>query len=183
MYKKSNSKGFSLFELLVVIVIISILSGLGFVTFKTTLDRTKESLAISNLINIDEFVRTELFVINHNIIENAPHIKTGDEKWKNEVHSLNQFISGLSSFFDIYLDPTNFLNPFQPGRVKQVYSETLQSDTSDPYYKKKGSILFRLDPDHTDHGSKTSGNRFFQMIYYEEDNIINPQYTKTYILE
>ena len=77
MYKKSNSKGFSLFELLVVIVIISILSGLGFVAFKTTLDRTKESLAISNLINIDEFVRTELFVINHNILENAPQIKTG----------------------------------------------------------------------------------------------------------
>jgi prepilin-type N-terminal cleavage/methylation domain-containing protein len=185
MYKKSNSKGFSLFELLVVIVIISILSGIGFVAYKTTLERTKDTLAKTNYINIDEFIRIELVVINNKMFDDAPNIKVGENNWKNNVHTLNEFLNGIAIFFDIYLDPSNFYNPHQSGnvkRVKQVYSETYQNDVNDPYFKKKGSILLRLHPDYLEHGSKIKGKRFFQLIYFRNDNVIDTQYTKTFVL-
>lgn len=180
-----NQKGFTLFELLVVVVIISILSGIGFVTYKTTLERTKDTLAKTNYINIEEFIRIELAVINNKMFDNAPNVKVGENNWKNNVHTLNKFLNGVAIFFDINLDPSNFYNPYQSGnvkRVKQVYAETYQNDVNDPHFKKKGSIVLRLHPDYPEDGSKVNGKRHFQMIYFSDDNIIDTQYTRTYFL-
>lgn len=180
-----NQKGFSLFELLVVVVIISILSGIGFVAYKTTLERTKDTLAKTNYINIDEFIRIELVVINHKMFEDAPNVKVGENNWKNNVHTLNEFLNGVAIFFDIYLDPSNFYNPYQSGnvkRVKQVYSETSQNDVNDPHFKKKGSIVLRLHPDYPEDGSKVNGKRYFQMIYFINDDVVDSQYIKTFTL-
>lgn len=180
-----NQKGFSLFELLVVVVIISILSGIGFVAYKTTLERTKDTLAKTNYINIDEFIRIELVVINHKMFDDAPNVKVGENNWKNNVHTLNEFLNGVAIFFDIYLDPSNFYNPYQSGnvkRVKQVYSETSQNDVNDPHFKKKGSIVLRLHPDYPEDGSKVNGKRYFQMIYFINDDVVDSQYIKTFTL-
>lgn len=180
-----NQKGFSLFELLVVVVIISILSGIGFVAYKTTLERTKDTLAKTNYINIDEFIRIELVVINHKMFEDAPNVKVGENNWKNNAHTLNEFLNGVAIFFDIYLDPSNFYNPYQSGnvkRVKQVYSETSQNDVNDPHFKKKGSIVLRLHPDYPEDGSKVNGKRYFQMIYFSNDDVVDSQYIKTFTL-
>ena len=71
------------------------------VAYKTTLERTKDTLAKTNYINIDEFIRIELVVINNKMFDDAPNIKVGENNWKNNVHTVIDFIHGIAIFFDI----------------------------------------------------------------------------------
>ena len=63
---KKNS-GFSLVELLVVVAIIGVLSGVGIVGFQRYTETAKQKVALQNLDTVVDFFSTELIILNNNI--------------------------------------------------------------------------------------------------------------------
>ena len=57
------------------------------------------------------------------------------------------------------------------------------NDANDSKVTNKGNIVFRVDPNYSTDGSKITGDRRFQVLYYSENGVINSANTKNFILK
>ena len=179
---KKNS-GFSLIELLVVVAIIGVLSGIGVVGFQRYVESAKQKVALQNLDTVVDFFSTELIILNNNINNQSSLVKVGNSKWTKETHNLDSFLTGSAKYHDLGFGLANFKNPFANQTIKQVYSLSDANDASNSNLTKKGNIILRVHPDFSTDGSKIQGDRKFQVIYYSEDNVIDATNTKNFTLK
>lgn len=179
---KKNS-GFSLVELLVVVAIIGVLSGVGIVGFQRYTETAKQKVALQNLDTVVDFFSTELIILNNNIQNQSALIKVGNAKWTKETHNLDSFLTGSAQYHDLGFGLANFKNPFENRTLKQVYSLSDPNDANDANLTLKGNIVFRVHPDHSTDGSKITGDRKFQVIYYSDDNQIDTPNIKNFTLK
>ena len=178
---KKNS-GFSLVELLVVVAIIGVLAGVGIVGFQRYTETAKQKVALQNLDTVVDFFSTELIILNNNIQNQSALIKVGNAKWTKETHNLDSFLTGSAQYHDLGFGLANFKNPFEDRTLKQVYSLSDTNDANDANLTLKGNIVFRVHPDHSTDGSKITGDRKFQVIYYKDDNQIDTPNIKNFTL-
>jgi prepilin-type N-terminal cleavage/methylation domain-containing protein len=178
---KKNS-GFSLVELLVVVAIIGVLAGVGIVGFQRYTETAKQKVALQNLDTVVDFFSTELIILNNNIQNQSALIKVGNAKWTKETHNLDSFLTGSAQYHDLGFGLANFKNPFENRTLKQVYSLSDTNDANDANLTLKGNIVFRVHPDHSTDGSKITGDRKFQVIYYKDDNQIDTPNIKNFTL-
>lgn len=179
---KKNS-GFSLIELLVVVAIIGVLSGIGTVGFQRYVEAAKNKVALQNYDTVIDFFSTELIILNNNINEKSSLIKVGSNKWTKDTHNLDAFLTGSANYHDLGFGLANFKNPFANQTIKQVYSLSDPDDASDSNVTKKGNIILRVHPDHSTDGAKITGDRRFQVIYYSDDDVIDTVNTKEFTLK
>ena len=179
----NKCRGFSLVELLVVVAIIGVISGIGIVGFQRYVEAAKEKVALQNLDTVADFFSTELIILNNDIQNESSLIKVGNNKWKKDTHNLNSFLTGSAKYHDLGFGLANFKNPYENRAIKQVYALSITDDASDINLTKKGNIVFRVHPDHPTDGAKIQGERRFQVIYYSDDGIIDETITKNYILK
>ena len=179
---KKNS-GFSLVELLVVVAIIGVLAGVGIVGFQRYTETAKQKVALQNLDTVVDFFSTELIILNNNIQNQSALIKVGNAKWTKETHNLDSFLTGSAQYHDLGFGLANFKNPFENRTLKQVYSLSDPNDANDANLTLKGNIVFRVHPDHSTDGSKITGDRKFQVIYYSDDNQIDTPNIKNFTLK
>jgi prepilin-type N-terminal cleavage/methylation domain-containing protein len=179
---KKNS-GFSLVELLVVVAIIGVLAGVGIVGFQRYTETAKQKVALQNLDTVVDFFSTELIILNNNIQNQSALVKVGNAKWTKETHNLDSFLTGSSQYHDLGFGLANFKNPFENRTLKQVYSLSDTNDANDANLTLKGNIVFRVHPDHSTDGSKITGDRKFQVIYYKDDNQIDTPNIKNFTLK
>ena len=179
----NKCRGFSLVELLVVVAIIGVISGIGIVGFQRYVEAAKEKVALQNLDTVADFFSTELIILNNDIQTESSLIKVGNNKWKKDTHNLNSFLTGSAKYHDLGFGLANFKNPYENRTIKQVYALSIPDDASDINLTKKGNIVFRVHPDHPTDGAKIQGERRFQVIYYSDDGIIDETVTKNYILK
>ena len=179
---KKNS-GFSLVELLVVVAIIGVLAGVGIVGFQRYTETAKQKVALQNLDTVVDFFSTELIILNNNIQNQSALIKVGNAKWTKETHNLDSFLTGSAQYHDLGFGLANFKNPFENRTLKQVYSLSDTNDANDANLTLKGNIVFRVHPDHSTDGSKITGDRKFQVIYYSDDNQIDTPNIKNFTLK
>ena len=178
---KKNS-GFSLVELLVVVAIIGVLAGVGIAGFQRYTETAKQKVALQNLDTVVDFFSTELIILNNNIQNQSALIKVGNAKWTKETHNLDSFLTGSAQYHDLGFGLANFKNPFENRTLKQVYSLSDTNDANDANLTLKGNIVFRVHPDHSTDGSKITGDRKFQVIYYKDDNQIDTPNIKNFTL-
>ncbi|WP_440679339.1 type IV pilin protein [Candidatus Pelagibacter sp. HIMB1517] len=178
---KKNS-GFSLVELLVVVAIIGVLAGVGIVGFQRYTETAKQKVALQNLDTVVDFFSTELIILNNNIQNQSALIKVGNAKWTKETHNLDSFLTGSAQYHDLGFGLANFKNPFENRTLKQVYSLSDPNDANDANLTLKGNIVFRVHPDYSTDGSKITGDRKFQVIYYKDDNQIDTPNIKNFTL-
>ena len=178
---KKNS-GFSLVELLVVVAIIGVLAGVGIVGFQRYTETAKQKVALQNLDTVVDFFSTELIILNNNIQNQSALIKVWNAKWTKETHNLDSFLTGSAQYHDLGFGLANFKNPFENRTLKQVYSLSDTNDANDANLTLKGNIVFRVHPDHSTDGSKITGDRKFQVIYYKDDNQIDTPNIKNFTL-
>jgi len=178
---KKNS-GFSLVELLVVVAIIGVLAGVGIVGFQRYTETAKQKVALQNLDTVVDFFSTELIILNNNIQNQSALVKVGNAKWTKETHNLDSFLTGSAQYHDLGFGLANFKNPFENRTLKQVYSLSDTNDANDANLTLKGNIVFRVHPDHSTDGSKITGDRKFQVIYYKDDNQIDTPNIKNFTL-
>lgn len=178
---KKNS-GFSLVELLVVVAIIGVLAGVGIVGFQRYTETAKQKVALQNLDTVIDFFSTELIILNNNIQNQSALVKVGNAKWTKETHNLDSFLTGSAQYHDLGFGLANFKNPFENRTLKQVYSLSDTNDANDANLTLKGNIVFRVHPDHSTDGSKITGDRKFQVIYYKDDNQIDTPNIKNFTL-
>jgi prepilin-type N-terminal cleavage/methylation domain-containing protein len=179
---KKNS-GFSLVELLVVVAIIGVLAGVGIVGFQRYTETAKQKVALQNLDTVVDFFSTELIILNNNIQNQSALVKVGNAKWTKETHNLDSFLTGSAQYHDLGFGLANFKNPFENRTLKQVYSLSDPNDANDANLTLKGNIVFRIHPDHSTDGSKITGDRKFQVIYYSDDNQIDTPNIKNFTLK
>jgi len=179
---KKNS-GFSLVELLVVVAIIGVLAGVGIVGFQRYTETAKQKVALQNLDTVIDFFSTELIILNNNIQNQSALVKVGNAKWTKETHNLDSFLTGSAQYHDLGFGLANFKNPFENRTLKQVYSLSDTNDANDANLTLKGNIVFRVHPDHSTDGSKITGDRKFQVIYYKDDNQIDTPNIKNFTLK
>jgi prepilin-type N-terminal cleavage/methylation domain-containing protein len=179
---KKNS-GFSLVELLVVVAIIGVLAGVGIVGFQRYTETAKQKVALQNLDTVVDFFSTELIILNNNIQNQSALVKVGNAKWTKETHNLDSFLTGSAQYHDLGFGLANFKNPFENRTLKQVYSLSDTNDANDANLTLKGNIVFRVHPDHSTDGSKITGDRKFQVIYYKDDNQIDTPNIKNFTLK
>ena len=179
---KKNS-GFSLVELLVVVAIIGVLAGVGIVGFQRYAETAKQKVALQNLDTVVDFFSTELIILNNNIQNQSALVKVGNAKWTKETHNLDSFLTGSAQYHDLGFGLANFKNPFENRTLKQVYSLSDPNDANDANLTLKGNIVFRVHPDHSTDGSKITGDRKFQVIYYSDDNQIDTPNIKNFTLK
>ena len=177
---KKIKNGFSLVELLVVITIIGVLSGIGTLAFKGAMELTKARISEKHFSDIIRHIETELLILNDNISSTSPAINvpgSKTNKWKIGTNTLNEFLIGLRNYYSTN-SGSNFKNPFSNSGSRQVYTSSLAVDNFDPVKNDKGNILLRVDPNFLADGAKTSGLRRFQAIYYQNDAIIDVNKTE-----
>ncbi|MDB3873425.1 prepilin-type N-terminal cleavage/methylation domain-containing protein [Pelagibacteraceae bacterium] len=179
---KKNS-GFSLVELLVVVAIIGVLSGVGIVGFQRYVESAKQKVALQNFDTVIKFFSTELILLNNNIQTESALIKVSNVKWKRGVHNLNSFLEGAAKYHDLGYGLASFRNPYQNQSIKQVYSTSIPDDANSSNLTKKGNIVLRVHPDHATDGAKIAGDRQFQVLYYVDDGVIDTTNTKSLTLK
>ena len=172
--------GFSLVELLIVIAIIGVLSGIGSLAFQGAMESTKEKVAEKNFSDIIKHINTELLILDDFISLTSPAIvvPNSGNYWEMGTNTLDEFLIGLRNYYSTNSVPT-FKNPFKSSDTKQVYALSLLEDSNDPMIDDKGSIVLRVDPDFLADGVKSSGLRKFQVIYYQNKGVINTNKTKS----
>lgn len=178
-----SSKGFSLVELLVVVAIIGILASVGTVGFQQYVEGAKNRLADTNYRNVVDYLKVELAVLNNGILDESPTVKVGSSLWKQGTHSLNDFINGAAQYHDLGTGLANFKNPHLNSEGRQVFSLSNADDAADPNINIKGTIVLRVHPSYSGDGSKTSGERNFQAIYYKDDNTIDTNKVTSFVLK
>ena len=177
---KKIINGFSLVELLIVLAIIGVLSGIGTLAYKGAMETVKVRVAEKHFEEIVRHIKTELLILNDSISSTSPAINLPDsetDKWEMGTNTLDEFLIGLRNYYLIN-SATSFTNPFNAPGSRQVYSLSLAADRFDPMNDDKGSILLRVDPNFLADGAKTSGLRRFQAIYYQNDAIIDVNKTE-----
>ena len=181
--KSFAQAGFTLVELMIVVAIIGVLAGVGIVGYQSYTDSAKSRVALANYNSVKRFVDTELTLLNNNIQNQSALVKVGNAKWTKETHNLDSFLTGSAQYHDLGFGLANFKNPFENRTLKQVYSLSDPNDANDANLTLKGNIVFRVHPDHSTDGSKITGDRKFQVIYYSDDNQIDTPNIKNFTLK
>ena len=89
--------GFSLVELLIVIAIIGVLSGIGSLAFQGAMESTKEKVAEKNFSDIIKHINTELLILDDFISLTSPAIvvTNSGNYWEMGTNTLDEFLIGL----------------------------------------------------------------------------------------
>ena len=172
--------GFSLVELLIVIAIIGVLSGIGSLAFQGAMESSKEKVAEKNFSDIIKHINTELLILDDFISLTSPAIvvPNSGNYWEMGTNTLDEFLIGLRNYYFTTSVP-NYKNPYKSLDTKQVYALSLSEDSNDLLRDDKGSIELRVDPNFLGDGVKTSGLRKFQVIYYKSNGVIDTDKTKS----
>ena len=178
---KKIKNGFSLVELLVVVAIIGVLTGIGTLAYNGAMDTVKTRVATKHFDDIVRYIKTELIILDNNISPTSPAINvpgSATDKWEMGTNTLNEFLIGLRNHY-LTNSVSSFKNPFSNENTRQVYTTSLPADNFDPMIDDKGVILLRVDPKFLADGAKISGLRRFQVIYYQSDSTIDVNKTES----
>ena len=178
---KKIKNGFSLIELLIVVAIVGVLSSIGTLAFNSAIESSKARIAEKHFYDIVRHIETELIILDNFITLTSPAIKVPNSQtnyWEMGANTLDEFLIGLRNY---YSDDSgaSIKNPFSVSNSKQIFTESLTADSLDPMMNNKGNILLRVDPNFATDGIKSSGKRRFQIIYYNNKNIIDSNKTKS----
>jgi prepilin-type N-terminal cleavage/methylation domain-containing protein len=171
---KEKEKGFSLAEMLIVLVVTSIIATMGLISLQSNLESIKLSTARQNFDGVLKHIRLETALFNGDLIETSKTIRVTDTLfWTKEVDTLDDFLNGVSLYFGSEGYSLSFFNPLKPGEIQQVFSMSDGLESMNSLNNDKGSIIIRINPDFPNDGTKTRGDRRFQVIFYMGENQID----------
>lgn len=156
---RTRREGFTLVELLIVVIILGVLSAIVIPQFRSSADETKESALLSNLQPLRAAV--ELFYIQHD--STYPGTINGTSSWDNLVlHMTTQTdeSGNPGTRFGPYLRrdiPRNPLNNLNTGIVGQI---PIAPDDSTGWYYDPASGALRANSSGT---GPTTGLDYFDM--------------------